>query len=105
MRLTVKDECEINLIIRQFTDKEHEEVYREVDRLCSLRHANPIADAIADYFPSEFTQLASDYLSETDCDFQEKVAEVLWDLLTSRVIRERGIEIWVLQQQAQEVSW
>ncbi|WP_034912943.1 hypothetical protein [Erwinia sp. 9145] len=92
MRLTLKDNREIDAIISAFTDVEREHLHEEVERLADKR--NPFFAAVRGHDADEFTGAACEWLDESDVDYQQKLDEMFWDALTYRVTREYAIRMW-----------
>lgn len=104
VKLTIKDNREIDSIIANLTERDLEAIRAEVERLVELKHRNPIFDAISGYDPDEFTKLACEYLDETDSDYQVMVLGFLYDALTRRVTREYAINIFRNRHSFDEVA-
>jgi len=95
MRLNIRDNHNINAIIANLTNEDHESIRKEVERLTSLKRPDPLARVVGDYEPSQFTGQACDWLTMSDVDFQVRLSEMLWDLLTDRVTREYAISLYL----------
>jgi len=104
MKLSIRDNKEIEAIIASLSEGDKEIIADEVERLAELKRANPIMGAISGYEPSEFTALACEWLDESDSEYQVKVSEVLWDLLTFRVTREYALNIFRNRHSFDEVA-
>jgi len=92
MRLSLHDNRRINDIITHLSDEDREHIRYEVERLHALKKPNPLLDAVADYYPTEFTKIADEWLSFSDVDYQVKMSEHFWDALEARVTREFAVE-------------
>ena len=104
MKLSIRDNKEIEAIIASLSGDDKEIIAEEVERLAEMKCANPVMAAVSGYQPSEFTALACEWLDESDVDYQVKVSEVLWDLLTFRVTREYALNIFRSRHSFDEVA-
>ncbi len=104
MKLSIKDNREIDSIIANLSERELEAIRDEVERLVELKRRNPIFDAISGYEPDEFTKLACEHLDETDSEYQVMVLGFLYDALTRRVTREYAIKIFRNRHSYSEVA-
>ncbi len=104
MKLSLKDNKEVDSIIASLSEGDKEIISEEVERLVELKRANPVMGAVSDYEPSEFTKLACDWLDDSDVDYQVRVSEMLWDLLTYRVTREYALNIFRDRHSFDEVA-
>ncbi|KAB8312968.1 hypothetical protein EH228_04640 [Erwinia endophytica] len=91
MKLTIKDNEEIDGIISNLTEGDREIIQLELERLTKQR--NPFLAAIRNHDPDEFTQEACDWL-EDDVDYQNKIDGMFWEALVYRLTREYAINIW-----------
>jgi len=95
MRFTIHDNRRINDIITHLSDEERETIRTEVERLHSLKSENPLFFAVANYYPSEFTKVADEWLSFSDVDYQVMLSEIFWDALQARITREFAIGLYL----------
>jgi len=95
MRFSIRDNRRINDIITHLSDTDHERIRAEVERLISLNHQNPLFNAVADYIPSEFTDISDEWLSLSDLDYQVLLSDCFFEALTCRVTREYAISQFV----------
>jgi len=102
MRFSLKDNYRINQIIASLSNDDHDVIRTEVQRLTSLKRQNPFFSAVSEYDPSEFTQIADEWLSLSDVDYQVMLSENLWDALTARVTREYAIGIFIGESAREE---
>jgi len=92
VKLTIKDNAEIDGIISNLTEGDREIIQSGVERLAKQR--NPFFAAVRNHNPDEFTQAACDWLDEYDVDYQVFLSEMFWDALVYRLTREYAINIW-----------
>jgi len=95
MQFSRKDNHRINSIIVQLSDDDHDNIRREVERLHGLKTQNPFFNAVTDYRPGEFTEIACEWLSLNDVDYQILMSESFWDVLVHRVTREYAIGLFL----------
>jgi len=92
VKLTIKDNEEIDEIISNFTDGDREIIQLELERLTKQR--NPFFAAVRNHDADEFTKTACDWLDESDVDYQQKLDGMFFDALVYRVTREYAINVW-----------
>lgn len=102
MNLNIKDNHEINAIISNLQEADFEIIRDEVERLHEKR--NPIFEAVGNHDADAFTKEACLWLDESDVDYQVKVSEFFWDVLTQRVTREYAINIFRAKHSYDEVA-
>lgn len=102
MKLSLKDNREIDAIISALGETELEQISAEVERLAEKR--NPFFSAVRQHETDELTTAACEWLDESDVDYQVKLSEMFWDALIYRVTREYAIGIWRSRHSYSEVA-
>lgn len=102
MNLSITDKAEIKRIIAGLGDADMEHVHAETERLAESCAA--MFDMMEAHKPDEFTKDAVNWLREEDCDAQEKVAELFYDIIFERVKAEYAIGVFVRRHMYREVA-
>ncbi|HFF8969408.1 hypothetical protein [Serratia marcescens] len=100
--MNVSQRMEVEKIVSNFTEKDNEAVYEEVERLDKQMRIGYMEKMLREHLPhceAEIFALAAD-----SSEFQEIASKAIWDCLTEIVKRERAVEIYRNKHRYDEVA-
>lgn len=93
MRLTMTDKTEIKQIIASLSDEDNAAIDKQVEMLCA--NMRPVLNMLESHKPDDYTKQAVEWLGEDDCNYQDMVGTVMWDLFRPRVEVEYALSIFM----------